>query len=398
MPWLIPQGPTGPRPQSVAATLAQGLGSMGEQLKFYADQKREQERIAMLDQRAQDWRAEDLKISGDRYADSRADSLFDRTVNLGLVPVGSGSTPSMGSQIVAGIPGAAPAVPQGGSLSSAPPSAPVAPAAPARRTVSLQGQTFEVDPSQSFTGLTNALRQTQEREFAAAERLRRLASGTEAYTALGYTPEVARARALAEVDEFDPIYRDVTQDQQRDTTRFETNEQIRAGAPGRALEQQRIDLARQEQNATGPGALTATQQTAQNNANAAMSALDNYENIVQGYLSQGGGERALQRLGTGNRELVGQVESARNALLLEIKNMAQLGQLSGGDVEIVNQMVGDPVTWGSVVTGGGDTLARLAEARKYIQNRAGGAAPSAGPTREAAGADSLLSRYGLTPR
>lgn len=82
-------------------------------------------------------------------------------------------------------------------------------------------------------------------------------------------------------------------------------------------------------------------------------------------------------------ELNSQMDSAYNAMLMEIKNLVELGVLNGRDETLINQIVPPPTDWTSMVR---SPKAAMDEARKYIDNKLasaekiyGGGAPAAPP-------------------
>lgn len=181
MPWALPSGPQYTPPPTVAGVLAGGLGSMGDRLKFFADQKREEERRALLDQRAVDWRAEDIGRDDDRFA-------LNARLQYGLVPAGS-QPPSMGDRFVAAGMDHAPEM-AGGSMpmglgdrlagSVAPP------------PVEFGGQRYEINPELSVPGMVAA----RERGFADQDYRRvRADQLTDQTTARAHAEQMERLQA-----------------------------------------------------------------------------------------------------------------------------------------------------------------------------------------------------------
>lgn len=131
-------------------------------------------------------------------------------------------------------------------------------------------------------------------------------------------------------------------------------------------------------------AKTGTGAVAQSRAGSALTALGRYEDLTKSFMQRSPLQRAAGSIGGGGGS--SEVEAARNALMFEIKTMAGLGQLSGGDMEMMNELVGNPTSLRSAARDPQDALARIQQARKYLEDKAGGgAAPAAaGPTRDSA--------------
>ena len=106
---------------------------------------------------------------------------------------------------------------------------------------------------------------------------------------------------------------------------------------------------------------------------AAMSALANYEGLARRYFEVPRAGRALSNMGApagqATDALAGQLQSAQRALMMELKELANLGVLNGPDLELMQQMIGDPTTMTSVVRDPEYTLQRIGEARRFIEGR-----------------------------
>lgn len=129
--------------------------------------------------------------------------------------------------------------------------------------------------------------------------------------------------------------------------------------------------------------LPADQQRAVANAGPALASLDAYEQAAKSYLARSPMNRALGNMRVPNADrdaAIGQIQSMQRAVLVNIKELAGLGVLAGPDMEIVEDMIGDPTAVGSLTRDPEYTLSRIREARQFLNDRIGGIEKAYGVT------------------
>lgn len=120
----------------------------------------------------------------------------------------------------------------------------------------------------------------------------------------------------------------------------------------------------------GISKLPVTAQSAIVAAQGAKSALDNYKALATDYLGRNPLSRAAGKMGVGGAVgAAGQLESAKYALKLQLKELAALGALSGPDMEIVDEMIGDPTSWRALGRDASYVTSRFDEVQKFINDR-----------------------------
>lgn len=116
----------------------------------------------------------------------------------------------------------------------------------------------------------------------------------------------------------------------------------------------------------GIGKLPVTVQEQIVGGRSALTALDNYETVAAQYLKMDPIQRTMAGIGD---PVVAQLKSAQNVLMLQVKELAKLGALTGPDLEIMQNMIGDPTALQSRGRSAEYTLVQLGEARKFIQGK-----------------------------
>lgn len=124
----------------------------------------------------------------------------------------------------------------------------------------------------------------------------------------------------------------------------------------------------------GPPApkVNATQQSKLAQVEPMRQSLENYASIVTNFMKLPAAVRAAAMAGLGHQDELGKVEAAQKGVLLDLKNVAQLGVLSAQDEQIVNGLIGDPTSMKALFRDPQYVLSRLNEARGYIQRKAAG--------------------------
>jgi hypothetical protein len=101
----------------------------------------------------------------------------------------------------------------------------------------------------------------------------------------------------------------------------------------------------------------------------AFDALNNYGELVKEFMGLDPLDRAKAVAGRGNQGLLGRVEAAQKTVLLQMKNLAELGVLTGPDVGIIEGMIGNPTSLKSLIRDPEYVTSRLPEARKLIEGK-----------------------------
>lgn len=120
--------------------------------------------------------------------------------------------------------------------------------------------------------------------------------------------------------------------------------------------------------------LPTTTQAAVTGAAPALDALDRYRAAAAEYLKRGGVERFLGAAGVSQGaqdRSIGALNSMKQALLLHVKQAADLGALNGPDQQIVLEMIGDPTSLGAV-RNPDRVLASIDEARNFLESKISG--------------------------
>jgi hypothetical protein len=102
------------------------------------------------------------------------------------------------------------------------------------------------------------------------------------------------------------------------------------------------------------------------------SALDRFEGFAKQWLEIPAAKRAVSQIGVPNKEmdtLLGNMESTRQELVLNLKNLAELGVLAGPDMEIMDKMIGDPTSKESLVRDPEYMLTRIERVRDYVNGK-----------------------------
>jgi hypothetical protein len=102
------------------------------------------------------------------------------------------------------------------------------------------------------------------------------------------------------------------------------------------------------------------------------SALDRFEGFAKQWLEIPAAKRAVSQIGVPNREmdtLLGNMESTRQELVLNLKNLAELGVLAGPDMEIMDKMIGNPTSKESLVRDPEYMLTRIERVRDYVNGK-----------------------------
>lgn len=134
-------------------------------------------------------------------------------------------------------------------------------------------------------------------------------------------------------------------------------------------------------------------------AGAARLSLDNFGALTAEFMALSPAKRTAAVAGLGHQDLVGRIESASSATLLEVKALAKLGVLSEQDTKIVTDLIGDPLDGRSLMRSPKYVTAKLAEAQAFLDRKLGALGGGNAPARplDSGGTDlaSLKSKYGL---
>lgn len=124
-------------------------------------------------------------------------------------------------------------------------------------------------------------------------------------------------------------------------------------------------------DAGGMGRMPTVTQQALTQVGPVLSALDRYEQAARQYMTHNPVGRVAGAFGlpSGMDREIGQLQSMQSAVLLSIKNLAELGVLNGPDQQIVTDMIGDPLSMQASIRNPEFTLARIAEARRFIEDK-----------------------------
>lgn len=102
---------------------------------------------------------------------------------------------------------------------------------------------------------------------------------------------------------------------------------------------------------------------------ATRSAFDRYARVSRNFMTKNPFERGAARLGLGSQKEFGEVEGAKNTLLLSLKELGNLGVLTGPDVDIVTGIIGDATSRDALIRGSDYVESKLAEAEAFINER-----------------------------
>lgn len=107
-------------------------------------------------------------------------------------------------------------------------------------------------------------------------------------------------------------------------------------------------------------------------AAATTNALDRYEQLAGEYMNLGRMQRVAGKMGVPNRsrdEMVGELQTAQRNVQINAKELANLGVLNGPDMDLLNDIIGDPLSTESIVRDPSYMFAKLREARAFIDGR-----------------------------
>lgn len=100
---------------------------------------------------------------------------------------------------------------------------------------------------------------------------------------------------------------------------------------------------------------------------AAMQSLDNYSELLGDFMSLPAPQRALMAAGGGDQAMLGRVEAAQYNTMLQLKEAARLGALTGPDMRILEGMIGNPSGLRALIRKSDYTTSKLPEAAKYLR-------------------------------
>lgn len=107
-------------------------------------------------------------------------------------------------------------------------------------------------------------------------------------------------------------------------------------------------------------------------AGPALVALDRFEEAATAYLARPRRDRMMGALGKPDAErdaAIGQLESIQQTVMLQVRSLAELGVLAGPDLQILTDMIGDPLSNGALLRDPAYTLNRIQEARQFINDK-----------------------------
>lgn len=141
--------------------------------------------------------------------------------------------------------------------------------------------------------------------------------------------------------------------------------------PGLSGPQQGRDP-RQTRPRVDPTDLPVSVQSALSGAEATRAALGRYRSQVESYMQRGRVSRGLGQAGVPSEERdreIGTLESALKDVQLNAKELANLGVLNGPDLELMEELIGDPLSTGALVRNPSYTLSKLDAAERFIEGR-----------------------------
>jgi hypothetical protein len=103
----------------------------------------------------------------------------------------------------------------------------------------------------------------------------------------------------------------------------------------------------------------------------AYSSLNNFENLSSTYLTSNPVKRGLAHLAGDQNGKVAEIQSAQRAVLLSVKELANLGALAGPDMDLVTSLIGDPTDPRQLLKDPQGTLNRIAQARRFLDDKVG---------------------------
>jgi hypothetical protein len=106
-----------------------------------------------------------------------------------------------------------------------------------------------------------------------------------------------------------------------------------------------------------------------NQISPAYSALNNYENLSSSYLNSNPVKRGLAHLAGDQNGKVAEIQSAQRAVLLSVKELANLGALAGPDMELVESLIGDPSNPRELLRDPQGSLNRITQARRFLDDK-----------------------------
>jgi hypothetical protein len=113
-------------------------------------------------------------------------------------------------------------------------------------------------------------------------------------------------------------------------------------------------------------------QTALTNAAATRSAVNRYYDVADEVMTLGRGSRTAGKLAIPDEKrdaLVGQLELARNAVRVTMKELGGLGVLNGPDMGILDGMIGDPLSWEAIARNPSFIANREAAVQAFIDSK-----------------------------
>lgn len=125
----------------------------------------------------------------------------------------------------------------------------------------------------------------------------------------------------------------------------------------------------------GINKLPTAAQTAISSVSGIKQSITNYRSLVNDYLAESAGKRALGQFGVSGAGLdakLGALQAAQGGLQLQIKNLAQLGQISAGDQGFLNSLVGEATSKQALYRDPSYVTSRIDELEKYIGNLTSG--------------------------
>jgi len=133
-----------------------------------------------------------------------------------------------------------------------------------------------------------------------------------------------------------------------------------------------IQPAREPQRTVDVADLPVGVQQAIAGAESTRGALNRYRSEVETYMQRGRVSRGLGAAGVPSEDRdrsVGRLESMQKDVQINAKELANLGVLNGPDMEILNDLVGDPLSTTSIVRDPSYTLSKLDAADEFIRGR-----------------------------
>lgn len=125
----------------------------------------------------------------------------------------------------------------------------------------------------------------------------------------------------------------------------------------------------------GVDKLPTTAQSAISSIQGVRDSIGNYRALVDDYLKVPALTRAKAQMGvpgTGLDAKLGALQAAQAGLQLQIKNLAQLGQISSGDQAFLNNLVGTATSKSALYRDPGYITSRIDELQKYIDTAVSG--------------------------